>query len=304
MSRIRTFIIPVALIGAVGFVAVWRNLYEAAWSPRQIILITVDGLRADRLGAYGYTARPLSPNIDALAAQSVVFERAFDAPPATAASRSAGAPAEIGVGGDGDALSSGIATLAELFHQRGIATAAFAVPAEAIAEPDGTAGPDQIEPAAAAAQRARPLLEWLHAHAGESFFVWTHAIEPSAASAPADDADMAGWSAADITAHRADALVGAIMHTLATLKMGNELMVVLTAGPFAAGGDTAAQAGGEVASDDRRVPLLFATPVFAPAHVDAPVQLTDVFPTIAGLAALPAPPDSHGTSLVPLLRAQ
>jgi glucan phosphoethanolaminetransferase (alkaline phosphatase superfamily) len=41
-----------------------------------ILLISMDTLRADHLGAYGY-ARPTSPNIDALASDSVVFERAF-----------------------------------------------------------------------------------------------------------------------------------------------------------------------------------------------------------------------------------
>lgn len=43
-----------------------------------VILITVDALRADHLGAYGY-ARNTSPNLDALAQRSVVFERAFAA---------------------------------------------------------------------------------------------------------------------------------------------------------------------------------------------------------------------------------
>jgi arylsulfatase A-like enzyme len=45
-------------------------------SPRNVLLITVDCLRADHLGCYGY-ARPTSPSIDAFAAGSTVFDRFF-----------------------------------------------------------------------------------------------------------------------------------------------------------------------------------------------------------------------------------
>jgi arylsulfatase A-like enzyme len=42
---------------------------------RNVIVVTIDTLRADRLGVYGYS-RPTSPNIDALAARGMVFDRA------------------------------------------------------------------------------------------------------------------------------------------------------------------------------------------------------------------------------------
>ncbi len=46
--------------------------------PRNMILLVVDGLRADHVGAYGY-ARPTTPNIDRLAQRGVVYERAYAA---------------------------------------------------------------------------------------------------------------------------------------------------------------------------------------------------------------------------------
>ncbi|MGH7897182.1 MAG: sulfatase [Candidatus Binatia bacterium] len=76
------------LIAASLFVALLladRLLTPGADPPsgaKNLVLIVVDALRADRLGCYGYP-RPTSPNIDALAERSVVFERAVAQYPAT-----------------------------------------------------------------------------------------------------------------------------------------------------------------------------------------------------------------------------
>ena len=51
-------------------------------TPRNVVLILIDTLRADHLGAYGYE-RPTSPFIDQLAAKSVLFENAVSAANAT-----------------------------------------------------------------------------------------------------------------------------------------------------------------------------------------------------------------------------
>ncbi|HEV8325092.1 MAG TPA: sulfatase [Myxococcota bacterium] len=50
---------------------------------RNVVVVTIDALRADHLGAYGFTTHPASPAIDRLAAESIVFERAYAAAPAT-----------------------------------------------------------------------------------------------------------------------------------------------------------------------------------------------------------------------------
>ncbi|HZI63486.1 MAG TPA: sulfatase-like hydrolase/transferase, partial [Thermoanaerobaculia bacterium] len=44
--------------------------------PRNVVLVLVDTLRADHVGAYGY-GRPTTPNFDAFAAQGILFERAW-----------------------------------------------------------------------------------------------------------------------------------------------------------------------------------------------------------------------------------
>jgi len=61
--------------------AVPRLLAENKPSPN-IVFITIDTLRADHLGCYGYK-QIRTPNIDALAAESVRFERAYTPVPVT-----------------------------------------------------------------------------------------------------------------------------------------------------------------------------------------------------------------------------
>src|SRR6266702_586483 len=107
-------------------------LLLAACGPRgprpSVVLITVDTLRADRLGCYGY-ARRTSPHIDRLAAAGALFERAFTTLPRTTqavASIVTGRyPKSHGARGLFSSLSPANLTLAEIFKQEGYDTAAF-----------------------------------------------------------------------------------------------------------------------------------------------------------------------------------
>ncbi|HUG53506.1 MAG TPA: sulfatase-like hydrolase/transferase [Vicinamibacteria bacterium] len=97
--------------------------------PRSVLLVTVDTLRADRLGAYG-DARARTPVLDGLAAAGTLFENAYTPAPLTLpahASLMTGlVPPAHGVRGNGTfALGPGIPTLAEVMRARGLATAAF-----------------------------------------------------------------------------------------------------------------------------------------------------------------------------------
>lgn len=99
-----------------------------------MIWITLDALRADHLGCYGY-ALPTSPFLDSLAARGVRLETAISQAPATKASvasmftslhpsihkaRTHGAK-----GRRGDVLPAGVTTLAERFSTAGLFTAGF-----------------------------------------------------------------------------------------------------------------------------------------------------------------------------------
>jgi len=107
---------------------------KGAFKGKSVVLVSIDTLRADRLGAYGYP-RPTSPAIDALARESVVFEQCFSHSPKTAESHmslfTGVLPSAHGVMNwtwDGKALASrpeGLPTLASLFKDAGYRTVAY-----------------------------------------------------------------------------------------------------------------------------------------------------------------------------------
>jgi arylsulfatase len=93
--------------------------------PRDVVLITIDTLRADRVGLYG-CVQPTTPFIDSLAAESVVFDRAYTTCPSTApavASLLTGTHREThGVRANGMSLPDGVPTLAERLRDHGYRT--------------------------------------------------------------------------------------------------------------------------------------------------------------------------------------
>ena len=95
--------------------------------PPLILLVTVDTLRADRLGAYG-SPLELTPNLDRLASESVVFEQAVTPAPFTLAALGAlhtgRYPEELGIGTNASILPDDVDTLATLLHADGWRTGA------------------------------------------------------------------------------------------------------------------------------------------------------------------------------------
>ena len=93
-----------------------------------VVLITVDSLRADHLGIYGYE-RATSPAIDALAERAVVFDRAYTVDTLSGPSHSSIFtslyPVTHGVFYNGHKLPHELTTMAEIFRDAGYRTAAF-----------------------------------------------------------------------------------------------------------------------------------------------------------------------------------
>jgi arylsulfatase A-like enzyme len=176
-----------------------RSLAGAArgWN---VVLLTIDTLRSDRLGAYGYRRRPTSPHLDAQLAAGVAFESAFSQRAATwpslASILSGLYPSGHGVEENGYGFPDDLPTLPKLLHGAGYRTAAYlsnmcdanhqgwddrectggkdgrtiqnalewAAPAGPAAAPGAppAAAPAAAAAAAAAAAEQRPFLLWVH----------------------------------------------------------------------------------------------------------------------------------------------
>ena len=122
-----TFILVLAAVST-GLAAVggWRYARASAPVSGPIVIISIDTLRADHLPAYGYK-KVRTPAIDALAADGVVFERAYShAPqtlPAHASLLSGQLPFETGVRDNvGFTVKNGVRLLPQMLRDRGFTT--------------------------------------------------------------------------------------------------------------------------------------------------------------------------------------
>jgi arylsulfatase A-like enzyme/Flp pilus assembly protein TadD len=101
--------------------------YTGAGKPN-VVLITLDTVRADRMGFLG-SKKGLTPNLDALAKQGVVFENAYSQAPITPVSHATiltgTYPVFHGIRNFGDRLPPSVPFLPEILHAQGYRTAAF-----------------------------------------------------------------------------------------------------------------------------------------------------------------------------------
>jgi arylsulfatase A-like enzyme len=123
-----------AILAAALPPAAWGAELAGAFKGRSVILVSIDTLRADRLGAYGY-ARPTSPALDAFASTAQLFERAYSHSPRTAESHmslmTGVLPTAHGVMNwrrqtqTAPSRPEGLTTLAEIYRKAGYRTVAY-----------------------------------------------------------------------------------------------------------------------------------------------------------------------------------
>lgn len=148
-----------------------------------VLLISLDTLRADHVGAYGYQ-RPTTPNIDALARRGVVFENAVAQSswtrPAHLSMFTGLYPAEHGVLALRDSwrLAKSIPTLAAILRDHGYSTAAFTGGVNMAADYGFDQGFDSYRNNGKYFRdNFEETQHWLEQHREERFFLFWHGYD-------------------------------------------------------------------------------------------------------------------------------
>src|SRR6266850_1270070 len=295
-------------------------------SAPNVVLITIDTLRADHLGCYGYK-QIKTPNIDALAAYSSRFERAYTPVPVTLPSHAAMLtgtyPMLSGIHDfSGNKLSPRQLTLATILKQAGYVTGA--VVASAVLDSRfglnqgfdfyydhfdfsrlEESNLDQMErPGNVVADQ---VLDWLGKNSQKKFFLWMHLYDPHYPYRPPEPYNREYASQPyDGEIAFADEQVGRLLRFLKDKGLYQNTVIVL-------GGDHGESLGehGEkthgffIYNATMHVPLIIHLPgKSATSTVADPVSLVDLMPTVLAASGLDIPSQVQGRSLLAALRGE
>jgi choline-sulfatase len=289
-----------------------------------LVIVTLDTTRADRIGAYG-SHEVETPTIDRLASEGVLFEQAVSAAPLTLPAHSSlftgKFPPEHGVRDNGGFfLGPEQVTLAEVLKGRGYRTGGF-VAAYVLASKWGiNQGFDtyfddfdlsQVRAVSLSAIQ-RPAnevldkaLPWIEQSSSAPFFAWIHLYDPHAPYRPPEP------FATKYKGHPyngeiafADSQIARLISTLQARGLYDRTVIVVMGDHGESLGDHGESAHGFfVYNSVTHVPLVIRAPFSGIGHrrVADPVRSVDIMPTMLDLLGAPAASGISGTSLVPLM---
>jgi arylsulfatase A-like enzyme/HEAT repeat protein len=283
-----------------------------------VLLITIDALRADHVGAYGY-ARRTTPNIDRLAAEGTRFSRVYSQAPHTSFSVSSmltskyfPTMARLAPGERHD-------TIAAVLRNYGWKTAAFYPPAvfyidsdklKTFAETNFDFEYVKFE-FIDAQRRVDQVLAYYDTVKPKRSFVWIHFFEPHEpyVAHPGFDFGPGDIDRYDSEIAYTDAAVGRLVREARARRPGTIVIVAADHGEeFEEHGGR--YHGSSLYEEQLRIPLIVSIPGPAPEVIDVPkvpkvidgqVELFDVTPTVLALLDISVPVRMRGTDLGPWL---
>lgn len=288
-----------------------------------LLLITLDTTRADRLGCYGHSPA-VTPALDSLARAGVRFEQAFSHVPITLPSHTSlltgVLPPEHGIRDNGrHILGPELPTLAEVYRQHGYKTGAFIAASVLDSRyglnrgfdayddemPRNPAGqPFRDRHADAVCDRA---LAWLNQTRNQPFMCWVHFFDPHAPYEP-PPAFLAKTSHPyDGEVAFMDAQVGRLLSWLQTNNLVRNTLVVAVADHGESLGDQGYLWHSLlVYVSTMRVPLIFSLPGRLPQGTTSPdlAGISDIMPTILEFMGWQHPEQVTGHSLLPSLNGR
>lgn len=289
--------------------------------PQKILLITIDTLRADHLGCYGYS-EIRTPSIDSLAREGVRFEWAFTPAPITLPSHvsilTGLYPYTHGVLNNGEyRLSASIKRLPEIFQEQGFSTAAF-VGAFVLSKQFGLARGFEVygDELATAEEKVRhafslyndrraekvteDALHWLKKNP-QRFFLWVHYFDPHTPYDPPQpfkseykDRPYDGEIA------YTDHCLGLLIQELENQNVLQDTLVILVADHGESLGEHKESTHGIFLYDaTMRVPLIMRYPGLPTGTIcSQQVSTLDIMPSILEIVNIPLPPGLQGISLL------
>jgi arylsulfatase A-like enzyme/HEAT repeat protein len=274
-----------------------------------VLLITIDALRADHVGAYGY-ARRTTPNIDRLAAEGTRFSRVYSQAPHTSFSVSSmltskyfPTMARLAPGERHD-------TIAAVLRNYGWKTAAFYPPAvfyidsdklKTFAETNFDFEYVKFE-FIDAQRRVDQLLAYYDTVKPTRSFVWVHFFEPHEpyVAHPGFEFGAGDVDRYDSEIAYTDAAVGRLVGEVRARRPGTVVIVAADHGEeFEEHGGR--YHGSSLYEEQLRIPLIVSIPGVAPHVVEGQVELFDVTPTVLALLDISVPVRMRGTDLGPWL---
>jgi len=288
-----------------------------------VLLVTIDTLRADRLGCYREEGPSLTPNVDALAARSLLFTRAF-------AHTTTTLPSHVNILLGTTPLRHGVhnnayftvrekhLTLAEHLKEAGYATAAFvgAFPldsrfglSQGFDTYDESFGFTTSEGEAAVERRAESViregLEWLE-QTRFPWFLWLHCYDPHDPYEPPEP------FRSEYTRNPYDGEVAYVDHALGRLfryleerALMNRTLIVFTGDHGESLGEHEEITHGYLAYNTTLwVPLLIYVPGWKPRTISQNVAHVDLFPTVCDILGVERPSSLEGISLVGAMKGK
>lgn len=305
------------------------GLRPGSLARSNLLLVTIDTLRADHVGAYAGGARTsVTPTLDALAARGIRFTHAYAHAPMTQPAHTSILtgliPPTHGVRTNGRAtLALATPTLATLLHDAGYRTGAF-IGAFVLDARFGLnrgfdtyddrvgsdTGPITFAFAERSADRVTQLAgDWITsastgaaAPAAGAWFCWVHLFDPHA---PYRAPEQRVPDPYDNEVAFADAKLGALFDRLRAAGQLDSTLIIVVADHGESLGDHGEATHGLFAYDATiKIPLIMAGPSIRTAVSDAAVGQADLLPTAADLLGVPPPPHIDGQSMLPAIRGE
>lgn len=309
----------VLVLSVVAVLGLRTDRLGAERSTWNVLVLTLDTTRADRLGAYGFVGAD-TPHIDRLAREGVLFEQAESVAPLTLPAHcslfTGRFPFQHGVRDNGSPLNSTERTLAQVLKAEGVRTAAFAAAYvldarwglargfeqyDGIFKPrrdDGRQREDVRRPADEVVDHA---LAWLDTVSGSRFFAWLHFYDADAPyESPDGHANRAPGYQGAISF--VDSQVGRVLAFLDARHLRERTLVVLVGDHGESLGEHGERTHGLFVYEGvTRVPLIIRAPSprMRGRRVTDVVRSVDVMPTVLGLLGIPILASITGTTLVP-----